>query len=631
MFRIRRAVAIAFVLSLAFSTSDMHAQDPEGDPDLPGGVAAIDPAQYLLLRSEHVGILRGLPDAAKMPGSPRAAAIRQLEKQLATSPLANLSTWTPIGPAPIPNGQTTTISAPVSGRVTAIAVHPTNPNIVYVGTAQAGVYRTTDGGATWTPLMDSALSLSIGSVTIDPTDPTNVLVGTGEGNLSLDSFFGVGLYIVKNADSASPLLTGPFNLSGASADVFTNRSIVKILVSPTDHNIIFVATSSGVGGVSGDLGATLPPRNLYRSTNAFSANPTFTSLGVATSFGNANTAVTSAVFEPGNPNNIVCAVYTSGSLGGLYRITNALGVTPVITKTLNLPDFTNVKLDVNKVGAVVTVYAATDEVNGSCTSGSAGNVRKSTDGGQTWTATLTGANGFCGGQCFYDIAVAVDPTNASNILLGGAANGSTSNACHTSVFLRSTNGSTFSRADTGLHADEHAITFAPSNPSVVYTGNDGGIFKSTDGGATWTSLNNATFSATQFQSVAVHPSDPLFTIGGSQDNGTEMRSPAAVWTRADFGDGGFALIDQNALNTTNVTMYHTYFNQTNAMGYGRITNTASATEGNWTLYGCGFSGSVFNGLNCGAPNAATAILFYAPMALGPGTPNTLYFGSDRLF
>ena len=103
---------------------------------------------------------------------------------------------------------------------------------------------------------------------------------------------------------------------------------------------------------------------------------------------------------------------------------------------------------------------------------------------------------------------------------------------------------------------------APSNANIVYHGNDGGIYRSADAGLTWTSLNNATFSATQFESLATHPIDRQFMIGGTQDNGTNFLQPNGTWTRADFGDGGFARIDQNAADNTNVTMYHTYFNPT---------------------------------------------------------------------
>jgi hypothetical protein len=132
----------------------------------------------------------------------------------------------------------------------------------------------------------------------------------------------------------------------------------------------------------------------------------------------------------------------------------------------------------------------------------------------------------------------------------------------------------------------------------VYTGNDGGVWKSTDGGRTWQDINTFGFLATQFESVAVHPTDPQFTIGGTQDNGTIFQKPDGSFIRADFGDGGYALIDQSATDTEHVTMYHTYFNQTgNLIGFGRVLNTSCATEGEWSFMGI-YGGSVDPTVHC---------------------------------
>ena len=224
-------------------------------------------------------------------------------------------------------------------------------------------------------------------------------------------------------------------------------------------------------------------------------------------------------------------------------------------------------------------------------------------------------NNFCTAQCFYDIAVAVDPTNPNRVYLGGSPN---------LPFGFSTNGGTsFTTSATGLHVDSHAITVAPSLPSTIYFSSDGGIYKSIDSGANWTPLNNTQYSATQFMSLALHPTDRYFTIGGTQDNGTNFFQPNQTWTNTEGGDGGYTAIDQNAPNNTAVTMYHTFFNQTNAMGYSRSLNAGNS----WGGFGCGFGGFTANGMTC----AATAILFYAPMERGPGNPNTLYFGSDVLY
>jgi hypothetical protein len=198
-------------------------------------------------------MLRGRP--IDLPYDPREKAIQQLDKQEAqlkervrrglTTPL-DLSNWTFLGPAPIPEGQTSTTRVPVSGRTISIAVHPTDPDTVYVGTAQGGLYKSTNAGANWTKLFEFNLeSLAIGAITIDPTDSSIVYVGTGEPNLSADSFAGRGVYIIRNANSPAPTLHGPFRLDSSSNDIFTGRAIGRIVVSPVDNNVIFVCTTSG--------------------------------------------------------------------------------------------------------------------------------------------------------------------------------------------------------------------------------------------------------------------------------------------------------------------------------------------------------------------------------------------------
>src|SRR5262249_34341119 len=149
--------------------------------------------KYLRAREEYINMLRGLP--YDLPYNPRVKAIREMEaREAEINPLISGTSWTPIGPAPIPNGHTVPTKVAVSGRVSAIDVPPTNPKLVYVGTAQGGLYRTMDGANTWTPLFDQQLSLAIGAVAISPSSPSTVFVGTGEANLSADSFFGVGVY-----------------------------------------------------------------------------------------------------------------------------------------------------------------------------------------------------------------------------------------------------------------------------------------------------------------------------------------------------------------------------------------------------------------------------------------------------
>ncbi len=616
------------------------------DPDLPKFITGRTNKQdFMRMRDEYVARLRGLPH--DLPYDPRVRAITEMQRSAARSLAKVTSTaWTPLGPAPIPNGQTQTSVLSVSGRVTAVAIHPTNPNIVYVGTAQGGVYRTVDGGAHWTPIFDGAQSLAIGALALAPSNPTILYIGTGEANFSCDSYAGVGLYRIDNADT-SPNLVGPINppYSGVPGTTpFGGRTISKILVHPVDPATIFVATGSGAIGLGCDAagGGTFPPlgpRGIWRSTNGTSAasSVTFSKLTVTTAgsetdnTGNRN--VTDMVFGPGNPDTIVCAVFglSTGVDGGIYRTTNALAATPTFTQTQVLGTTTTgvrVAFGIYTRGAATVVYAATGEASsgtGCSDATQEGALRVSTDAGVTWSGKLAGGGGFCGGQCFYNTAIAVVPgTSTANdtIHIGGQTSSSTCSRLHA---ISVNGGNSFTNFDSGLHADTHAIMLAPSNSQIVYHGNDGGIFKSTDGGHSWTSQNVAGFNATQFQSIALHPTDPNFSIGGTQDNGTNMYTPLGTWNRIDFGDGGYTAIDQNAgTDLVNVTMYHTYFNATGSLvGFARVTSVSSASDGLWTVLGCG---GASNGIGC-----TDAVLFYAPMALGPGNPNTLYFGTDRLY
>jgi photosystem II stability/assembly factor-like uncharacterized protein len=649
---------LSFVPAGGASRAASRKKELEADADLPARLdVEINKADYLRRRAEAVAMKRGMFDDPT--GKMRARAIDMLSRQELqqrqnkssnpSSPDVIAGTWTPLGPDPIPNGQGQSGALAVSGRTIAIAIHPTDPNIAYVGTAQGGLYLTKDGGVTWKALMDNALSLAIGSLMLVPGDPTTLWVGTGECGFSADSFFGYGVYRIRNADT-NAILEGPFNKDAATGltDLMTGRAADGIAVDPNNPNVLYVATSSGIGGVGGDLFGNAPARGLFKSTNATSANPTFTKLAIGSIAAGTDQRVMDILFEPGSSDNLILTtVALSGTLGGVWRTTNATNAAPTFTQTLSITSIpassglTRCELTQTKLSGVTTVYAASSENSGAATCGTNGTLRKSTDGGATWSAPIAGGNGFCSTQCFYNIAVDVNPTDPNNVMLGGNIIGSCSKA-----ISRSTNGgATFSNTPgNGVHADNHVVKFAPSNPSILYEGNDGGIFKSTDGGVTFFSLNNKGFNATQFESVSVHPSNQYFTIGGTQDNGTEQLKPAGTptpeWTNADGGDGGFALIDKSAPDTENVNMYHTYFNQANNLiGFARMTKASCIPTKDWAFRGaCGSGGNdptptcdgtqavLANGMTCG-----DAVEFYAPMALGPGTPNTLYYGTSRLY
>ena len=553
--------------------------------------------------------------------------------------------WTALGPSPIPNGQVVGALA-VSGRVTAFVIDPNNSNKVYLGTAQGGVYRSVDGGTNWTQIFDGASTSAIGALALAPSNTSILYVGTGEANGSADSYAGVGMYRIDNCDTTATLV-GPINpvrnyLNGSSVavsgQVFFGRSISSILVHPTDPSIVFVGTAPG-GGAVPPLGI----RGLYRLTNATAtANAVvaqkLTVTLAASGFDLPNTGnrnVNSMAFDPADPNTLV--VWINGTAvagdGGVYRSTNAQAANPTFTQTFTTASSgARGELAVYKEGANPAVYyVATGE-------SSTGRLRRSTDGGVTWSAVIPAANGYCGGQCFYNVGLDVlpGPTTATTddiIVLGGNVA-----IPPARLFAKSTDGGTsFNETSAGLHADTHFIKIDRANNSIIWHGNDGGVFKSTNGGTTWATLNNNQINTVQFSGLAVHPTDQKWSLGGTQDNGTNMRKSDGTWTRVDFGDGGYALIDRNATDTTNITLYHTYFNQTNnLMGFGRILSSACASDGLWAFKGI-YSGAVEPTPNCDGSDTfngipiTDAVLFYAPMELGPGNPSQVYFGAGALY
>jgi len=659
---------------------NVFADQDENEPDADLGKfgSRIDREAYLEARDEYIARKRGIEPGRPFDPTMRGRAIEQMERQEKNSRLESIingdltpaagGAWAPIGPLTLPNGVGSN-SGPTSGRVTAIAVDPSNANKVYLGTAQGGVWRSLDGGTTWTSIFDNAQTMAVGALAVAPSSPTTLYVGTGEFNSCADCFFGVGLYRIDNADGAATL-NGPINPSTTVGNltypVFQGRSITKILVHPTDAATIWVSTARGVGGSGANpLSNQLPPlatRGVYRSSNATSGNPTFQKLVVNTDSsldtpGSGNADISDMVMEPGNPDNIlVGAIGGQSGFGGVYRTTNGTAATPAFTQvyaasTSGPPAVTTgvrIQLAINKVGSVVTAYAATSETptnTTGCTTANSGAIHKQVDpfnSSATWSPQLTGGGGFCAGQCFYDMPIAVDPGDANVVYIGGQSGASPTLACGGTVRKSTDGGNAFTNDSNGLHADEHALVF--DGAGNILTGNDGGIWKRSASAAAntaWSNLNTSPLNTLQFESIAVHPTDQFLMIGGTQDNGTEFQqSSSGNWRRAESGDGGYAVIDQSATDTTNVTMYHTFFNNNTQIGFDRIVKTSCLPIfDSWPVRGAGFGANDTTTSTCDGTSfvlnnglvLTNTVLFYAPMALGPGSPNTVYFGADRLY
>ena len=222
---------------------------------------------------------------------------------------------------------------------------------------------------------------------------------------------------------------------------------------------------------------------------------------------------------------------------------------------------------------------------------------RSADGGTSW-ATIGAAGANCSGQCWYDMYAAVDPSNPSTLWFGGLY-----------LYKSSNSGASFSDVTSGgatVHVDHHAIAFDPQTPGTMYSGNDGGIWRSTNGGATWSTLNT-NLSVTQFYpGISVNAATATEILGGTQDNGTEAWSGNAAWQQISGGDGSFTAIDP-----AGATRYISFTPGSSSRRVYRFDN----------------SGWLFKGMGLDADNA----YWTPPLVMDPVNPSVLYYGTYRLW
>jgi uncharacterized protein (TIGR03437 family) len=534
--------------------------------------------------------------------------------------------WTQLGPQPL-TVSTFPFRGTHSGRVTAIALHPqydgTSNRTVFVGGAQGGVWRSTDNGQTWTPLTDDLPSQAIGSMAIDPTNPNIMFVGSGEGNRSGDTYYGAGLYKTTDGGATWRVIGGPISTLAPQKPVFVNAAITRIAIDPVTPNVIFVATTFGVtGAASGGVGTVEggKQKGVWKSTDG---GETWRNVDPDGSAG--VQSAHAVIIDPLNHNTVYAAIRTRG----IYRSKTGgePGTWEKLTNGVANTDGTSIAFLRCSVAAgpaiapstASTLYASFERTGDSTIFG----FYQSKDGGDSWTQVTTPPTEDSeNAQAGYNMFIAVDPTDGNTVYYGGQYNYPRFANC----LVRSTNGgaSWTDMNSNALHPDTHAIAIASRNRNILFTGNDGGIWRTdnaTASGVTWTSLN-PNLPLTQFQSIALHPTDPNILIGGTQDNGTNRHAGTTGWNQIDGGDGGFALIDQSNPNV----MYHTFFN-----GTGTISPHLSLNDGlSWQSIGCNDCATT-----PGEFNPTDRVKFYAPMALNPAftgsSGNVVYFGTHRLY
>ncbi len=434
--------------------------------------------------------------------------------QIFTQP--DYKSWTFIGPKPIHN-EPWSGNADVSGRVTSIAVDPTNTQVAYITGAQGGVWKTTDGGANWTPLTDGLSSLASGYVTIDPNNNLTLYYGTGELHYCGDCFYGDGLF--KSTDGGQT-----WTKIASTSQVGTR--IAKVLVNPSNSNTIFVASNAGLV-VSRDGGS---------------------SWSVALNVSHCN----DVEINPSNTNIIYASFYGYG----VYKSTDGGYTWTKLTNGLPSTGFTRIELAIAPSSPDVVYASFASSVYNLL------GLYKTTDGGASWTI-LSNTPDYLVPQGFYDHCIIVDPTNPNIVYAGGVY---PYDASHYGLVMTTDGGNTwtditFASDNTKLHPDMQALFI--SSDGVLWVATDGGVWKTSNPGATWTDLN-ATLAITQFYTVGLHPTRSDSMLGGTQDNGTPIYTGTVDWNELSSGDGGPCLFDwydpgyymTSYVQLQNILLYH---------------------------------------------------------------------------
>jgi len=500
---------------------------------------------------------RAFPDDEIPPGA-QVKAIEQV-KQMPVMVLNSPAPWILAGPTN------------VEGRITVIAIHPTNPNIVYAGTANGGLWKSTNFCSSWTSVFDNQNTSSIGALAIDPANPNILYCGTGEAN-SLRSYYpGTGIYKTTDGGNSWTLL-----------GLQNTYSFGNIVINPANTQVVYAAAV-------GSLRRKNIERGIYKSTNG-GVNWS-QSLYLSDSVG-----AIDVIIDPANPNKLFAAMWErqrredyikyGGPMTALYVTANAGANWSIVNGGFpsNASDMGRISLDMCSTNPLV-IYALT-----AYASGNSRGLYKTTDGGTSWSLINAGVAP-SSNYAWFNRICKVNPSNANNVICGGL-----------DMYMSANGGTGFSFIGAS-HVDHHAVCFAPSNTSFIVIGNDGGIDYSTNGGTSW--LASTALPVTQFYAGDIDNTNPNTILGGTQDNGT-YRTTGSVggWQSIYGGDGFYCLVDYN-------NSQYVYASSQNG-GLGRSTNGGASF----------LSGT--SGLDLTYSN------WMVPYVLDKNDPSVLYCGTYRI-
>jgi PKD repeat protein len=454
------------------------------------------------------------------------------------TPTTQAANWTLIGP-------TTTIpTGGGAGRVNFVRFDPANTNIIYVGSPGGGVWKTTNGGTSWATTTDNLPVIGCTDIAIHPTNSQILYLATGDGDAS--DTYSIGVY--KSTDGGATWST-----TGLTWLVTNGRVISRLLINPQNPNTIHAASSNGI----------------YRTQNGGVSWTQIT--------GTNGLNMKDIEYRPGDTTTVYACSTTR-----FYKSTN--GGTSYTNITSGLPATTAV----SRLSIAVTAANATYVyLLASNTAYGFQGIYRSTDNGTTFTTRATTPNllgwsntgGDTGGQGWYDLALAVSPSNADHVIVGGVN------------IWRSTNGGTnwtINAHWTGsgapyVHADIHALEYIPGSATTYYAGCDGGLFRTTNSGTAWTDLSNG-LQISQAYRIGLSATNQNLLLTGWQDNGTNRWSGTATWARPLGGDGMECIIDYTNANVQYGELY-----------YGEIYRTTTGGNLTTNIVASGGTGVAANG------------------------------------
>lgn len=587
-------VCVLLATAAAISAADGGAREArEARPDRPKERAAWNAGR-------HADVLGRVLAENRLKALAKAC---ELAPQAGRSPLVpglSSTRWQALGPLPAISGYEPL--GAVSGRITALAVHPTNPNLLLVGAATGGIWRSTDGGVYFRPVSDDAPALATSSFAFSASNPSVVYAATGEidsayleclPSRSFGTYLGAGL--LRSVDTGETWTRIDLNLPA-------NAVVSRVLVHPKDAQLVLAGVYIGQDPLNDQSLAG----GLYRSTDG--------GVHFAKTFDH---AVSDLVADPTNPDVVYAAFGLSVSgpckrpspASGVYRsgdFGQTLAPALVAGSGAGAPfaDPTGqIKLTATGRGPTV-LYASildqNDEHKG-------GGIFVSSDGGATW-AKRSVLGDMCGDQCDYDHFIAADPVDEGTLYFGAVDLYKSTDGAQSWVKLTD-----FYTLGGNVHPDQHAAAILAGAPRTIYLGNDGGLYRTTDGGGTFQNLNES-LTLGQFNGLALGPVDGNFAIGGLQDNGNLRFNGRLTWTDRTGGDGGFNLVRADDATQILSANYYAFLNFSSDGGetFADVTSCSQL-------------------MKCTSGSPKEPMAFYPPAAAAPAAPGTVFLATNRVW